>query len=60
MGTRKERVVTETYFFKAVFVFFVQLLVTKVQWSALQVGQDSSICIFDIIFGSVRRHSLLI
>ena len=43
-----------TEFFIATGVFPAELLAyicTKFQWPALQIGQDSSICILDIILG---------
>ena len=43
VGTGKECVAKGTKCFIALGVFSVELLATKFQWSALQIGQDSSI-----------------
>ena len=40
-----------TELFIAVGVFRVELLACKVQWSAVQIGQDSSNYILEIILG---------
>ena len=48
MGTGKERVAVGTEFFIAVDVFPMDYPPTKFQWSALQIGQGSSIYILEI------------
>ena len=48
VGTGKECVAMGTKCFIALGAFSVELLATKFQWSALQIGQDSSIYIYII------------
>ena len=51
VGTEKECIAMGTKCFIALGVFSVELLATKFQWSALQIGQDSSIYIHEVILG---------
>jgi len=53
VGTGKEWVAMATKCFIALGVFYIELLAYKFQWSALQIGQDSSIYISDVILGWV-------
>ena len=48
VGTGKERVAMGTKCFIAIGVFSVELLASKFQCSALQIGQDSSVYIHDV------------
>ena len=53
-GLKKSELPWEQFFFIAVvFVFCRTILPTKFQWSALQIGQESSIYILDITLGWV-------
>ena len=54
-GTGKEWVAMGTEFFTAG-VFLLHYQPNKFQWSVLQVGQDSSIYILDIILGLLVCH----
>ena len=51
VGTGKECVAMGTKCFIALGAFPVELLANKFEWSALQIGQDSSIYIHEVILG---------
>ena len=50
-GLEKSELPWEQNIFIAVGVFSVELLAYKFQWYALQIGQDSSVYILDVILG---------